>query len=405
MTPSSSTSARPVPYPPLFYAMVGWPTRVMDGGTGIYWMRFTSVAAAAALAGLALTSLRRRLGPALAWATVVAAITPEVAYLAGSVNPNGLEIAGALALWAGLAAVLGDRIRSIPVRRTDVVACVAGAVALGLTRSLGPLFTIFVTGAMIVAHGRPGLAQLRDRTFQRLLGAIAAVVVVGGAWVAASGHLGSVPGGAVDPNSSVLEQLVERIDDWIQQMIALFGWVDTGPVLTAVWAWLAIVVVLVGTAWLTGRSWLAGCTVILTVIVALTPVVLQYPGADDQGIAWQGRYGLALAVGIPVLAAMTIAQYGTATMRARLPNLVVALAVVGHISAFATAMRRYAVGLTGPIRFWDVEGAWDPPFGNLAVLAASVVAALALFAVVHGAGREPRLPDDVRSPSGTAADL
>lgn len=367
------------PYPPSFYALVGWPTRIVPAGSGVYLMRLTSVALCVALVALALASLRRVAGDALAFTAVTAAITPEVLYLAGSVNPNGLEIVGGLALWAGLTAVVRHRLRTRPVRRLDVVTTVAGAAALALTRSLGPLFTLAVVAAVLVAHGRGVIALRRDRAVLGVIAAIGAIVVVGSAWVVTSGHLGSVPGARPEPGRSIAEQLVARTDDWAEQMVAVFGWLDTGPVQLAVWSWLAILAVLVGGVWLLVRSWLGIAAVLLVPIVALTPVVLQYPGADDQGIAWQGRYALALAVGIPVLAAVALADAGVPELIGRrLAVLVGALAAVAHIASFATAMRRYAVGLDGALRFWQADAAWAPPLGNLLTLVLFVVAALAL---------------------------
>ncbi len=395
------------PYPPAFYALVGWPTRLVSAPLGVHLMRLTSVAACAALVALALHALRRRAGDALAFVAVTAALTPQVGYLAGSVNPNGLEIVGALALWAGLAAVLGARLEAratvvdggapdepaaptaaARLRAGDVAAAIAGAATLGLSRSLGPLFTLAIVAAVVVAHGRPVLSLRRDRAVLGVLACIGAIVALGAAWVVTSGHLSSVPGGAPEPGRSLLEQLLARIDDWTQQMIAVFGWLDTGPVLTSVWAWLAMLAAVLALVWVGVRSWMATCTLALVPLVALAPVVLQYPGADEQGIAWQGRYGLALAVGIPVLSALALAGAGGRAPAApagghvvgRLAVAVGALAAIAHVAAFATAMRRYAVGVFGPLRFWRVDGAWAPPLGNLVTLALFVVLSVALAA-------------------------
>ena len=368
------------PYPPLFYALVGWPSRLMPADVGVYAMRLVSATLCLGLAALALLTLRPRVGDALAFVAVTVALTPEVGYLAGSVNPNGLEILGGLALWAGLATAIGHRLDDEPVPGVVTAAALAGAAGLAITRSLGPMFTVAVVAAVVVAAGRPVLRLRRDRSTLRLLGGVGGLTALGAAWVVRSGHLSSVPGGTPETGKPIIEQLVERIDDWTQQMVAVFGWLDTGPVLTSVWAWLAIITALMTVVWIGGRSWLRTCTVLLVPIVALSPVVLQYPGADDQGIAWQGRYGLALAMGIPVLAVLALAgRRFEASQAARLATLVATLAAIAHIASFATAMRRYSVGLQGPLRFWRAPGAWAPPFGNLALLVLFTLAATALL--------------------------
>ncbi|MEX0846486.1 MAG: DUF2142 domain-containing protein [Ilumatobacteraceae bacterium] len=386
------------PYPPTFYALVGWPTRFVRAEVGIYLMRLTSAALCLGLAALALHSLRRRVGDILALVAVTVALTPEVGYLAGSVNPNGLEILGGLAMWAGLAAAVGHRLAHEAVPRLTTVTALAGAAGLALTRSLGPFFAAAVAAAVIVAHGRPVLTLRRDRTLLRLLGGIGALVVAGTTWVLYSGHLSSVPGGAPQTGTSVMQQLVERIDDWAQQMVAVFGWLDTGPVLTTVWAWLAIVAGLVTVVWVTGRSWLGTCTVLLVGIVAITPVIIQYPGAAEQGIAWQGRYGLALAMGIPVFAVLALAERSRPLAEhARLVTFVTALAAIGQVAGFATAMRRYAVGLPGPLRFWKTPGAWSPPLGNLLTLVLFTGVCFATVGVAVAVG-------SISRQNGTAAD-
>lgn len=371
------------PYPPLFYAAVGWPSRLFDASVGVYVMRLVSAAACAALTSLALIALRRRVGPRLAFVAVTVAVTPELAFLAGSVNPNGLELAGALACWAGLASATSDAADGREMRRVDVVAALAGTVGLALSRSLGPFFTVAVVAAVLVAHGRSAPRLLRCASIVRLLAAMATIVVLGLAWVVQSGHLSSVPGGEIDHSRSLVQQLLEHTDDWVQQMVAVFGWLDTGPVLPAVWAWLAALSVVFGLVWLFVRGWRAAWTLLLVPIVVLTPVVIQYPGAAEQGIAWQGRYGLALGVGLPVMAVIALGPTNlTAELRTRLVGAVALFAIVGHTSSAYTSMRRYAVGMSGPVRFWAAPGAWAPPLGHGLLLAALVatMAALALSA-------------------------
>ena len=83
-------------YPPTYYAAVGWATLVDTGRNGVYLARLVSAAISAAFLATAfacaLTSARHRV---LALGVVLAA-TPMTLFLAGSINPNGLEIAAAV---------------------------------------------------------------------------------------------------------------------------------------------------------------------------------------------------------------------------------------------------------------------------------------------------------------------
>ena len=106
-------------YPPLYYLLVGWPSRLLAPQPAIYAMRMIGALLAAALLASGLASAtqigRRRLvvtGAALA-------LTPMALYLAGVVNPNGLEIAGAFCLWLAALDLLACADRSSPGARPD----------------------------------------------------------------------------------------------------------------------------------------------------------------------------------------------------------------------------------------------------------------------------------------------
>ena len=381
------------PYPPLFYALVGWPSRILPSASGVYLMRIASAAVCTALAALALGTLRRRVGPRLAFVAVTLAITPEVAFLAGSVNPNGLEVLGALACWAGFASIADALAADECVSRLDLVTTLTGTAGLALTRSLGPLLTIAVVGVVLISHGRGARALLGKRPMPRVLTGIGAIAVLGAAWVVTSGHLSAVPGEAVQPGRSVLLQLVGRIDDWIRQMIAVFGWLETGPVRSAVWAWLIALGAMMLMVLKFGRGWRARSPLLLMVAVAFAPVIIQYPGAASQGIAWQGRYGLALAVGLPVMAALALGRIPlSAAWQHRLLAGIAVLALTGQTTSFFTALHRYAVGASGRLVFWSAPKAWSPPVGSIPVMALFVASMTALVIAAMSTTSETQRP-------------
>src|SRR5690606_39170039 len=141
------------------------------------------------------------------------------------------------------------------------------------------------------------------------------------------------------------------------------------------------------------------------------PVAAQYRGAPTQGLAWQGRYTLPIAVGIPLLA--VVALDGRRAVRAITPRVTATVAVLtasASPAAFHWALRRYTTGATGSLRI--TAGAWQPPGGSLLLLLAMAAIAAASVAVVvlarPGRGTADRSTDDRWSDGGddaTSADL
>ncbi|HZJ25706.1 MAG TPA: DUF2142 domain-containing protein [Acidimicrobiia bacterium] len=91
-------------YSPWYFLIEGVPTLALSGKPVVYLMRFMSAAMCAALIASALVSAQR-LGR---WAVVgtMFALTPMVFYLGGAVNPNGVEITSAIAIWSSVAALV-----------------------------------------------------------------------------------------------------------------------------------------------------------------------------------------------------------------------------------------------------------------------------------------------------------
>ncbi|MGZ4717130.1 MAG: DUF2142 domain-containing protein, partial [Acidimicrobiales bacterium] len=94
-------------YPPLYYLLVGWPSRVLAPQPAIYAMRMIGALLAAALLASGLASATRITRRRLVVTGAALALTPMALYLAGVVNPNGLEIAGAFCLWLAALDLLG----------------------------------------------------------------------------------------------------------------------------------------------------------------------------------------------------------------------------------------------------------------------------------------------------------
>lgn len=384
-----STTTYDGAFPPSFYALVGWPTQLQAGRRGFYGMRLVAAALSAALLASALLALDRVLPRALAVFGVAAATTPMVFFLAGSVNPSGLEISAAVALWAHVLAISSwpSHRPSLRLPTSLIVGLAASGGLLTLSRFLSPGFA-FLIGvlALTAATGTWSTLRslLRDR---RLLVAVAVVGIcaVGGLALTLStgalqGLSGGVPHGVDNPWLATLG----LSSDFLRQMLGWFGWLDTPTSPVTEIGWLLVIGALLGVATVVGkgRTVLALlATILLTVVV---PVVIQAPRLLQYGLTWQGRHGLPLAVGVPLLAVFAAGQRVTTQTGNGLRRLAIAgvsvIAVV-QVHALWWALHRYVVGLHSRL-LGLTGGRWQPPAGSLFWLAIMTVFGVALVAFV-----------------------
>jgi hypothetical protein len=372
-------------HPPSYYAVVGVASWVWRAGPGVvYLMRFLSVLMSAAFIATALTALRRTSVPRVAAIGVLFAVTPMVLFVGSSVNPNGPEIAAAIAVWVCglvLASQASEKIDNRLVTATGIAGCV-----LALSRQLGPLW-LSIMGITIAVFGSwDALRALARSGWARIWAAlIAAFCVAQIGWNVVVGSLGYTryPNAPKNiPTSDIARFTVGSLFDRYKQLIGYFGWLDTpSPALTYV-LWTAGVgfVVLAALAWARRRQAVALLVVIGATVVL--PLVLESAVYGDAGgPAWQGRYALPLAVGVPIVAAMAMASSERGRQLAE-PRLFVGagvVLVVAHILAFAQNLRRYTVGYDGEIQYWK-NPEWSPPLSPLIVTIAYALLVTAFVA-------------------------
>jgi hypothetical protein len=372
-------------YPPPYYAVVGVASWLHHPGSGVvYLMRFLSVLIMAALIATTITALRRAALPRVVAVGVLFAVTPMVLFLSSSVNPSGPEIAAAVALWV-CGVVLVSHAREGIDNRLVAAAGIAGSV-LALSRQFGPLWIALIGITLAVFGGGEAIRALARSNRARFWAAV--IVVCSAAQVAWTVMVGALritqlTNAPTDiPTSYIWRSTVGSMLDRYKQMIALFGWLDTpAPALTYV-LWTAGIgfLVLVALAFAMRRP-LAALLVVLaaTVVVPLTIETAQY--GNQGGLTWQGRYGLPLAVGVPIVAAMAIASSKRGRQIAE-PRVFIGagvMLVVAHILAFAQNLRRYTVGYDGEIQYWR-HPKWSPPLSPLIVTIAYALLVTAFVA-------------------------
>jgi hypothetical protein len=382
-------------YPPLYYVLVGWPGRLFPRELGVYLMRLVSAAVGALFLAWAVRALQTALRPALAVAAVLVAVTPMTLFLAGSVNPSGFEICTAIALWAHLVALARRAERGAAhLSRRLLVGLFVSGTALALTRPLSGPFVGLIVVLAAVGISWPTLVELaRNRRVQITFAGLVATSVLALGMVVATGMAsGKIAGGApFPPGSNHWFLIIGSTPAYVQQMIGVFGWLDTPSSNLTLMVWLGIVFVLIGGS-LMLTPLRRNVSLLATLVASLAlPVVLQAPLTGSSSLIWQGRYTLPVAAGIPLLA-MSGIDRGAELLPGLARRLAVILAVlvaVMNVHALWWNLHRYTVGLTDP-GLNILRGKWQPPGGSVLWLA--LMAAVGVFAVVIVATAPTRSP-------------
>jgi len=144
------------------------------------------------------------------------------------------------------------------------------------------------------------------------------------------------------------------------------GWGETLPPAGTFIIWTMVIAAILTLALLT-------CNRHQIVIIAATmataigvPFLIDFGGAAVRGnpLVWQGRHGMALAVGIPIIAAFAIDYPALARRLNRVACTLGCLLALATALAFWSSLRRYTVGASGPLSFW-VHPEWTPPVSPL----------------------------------------
>jgi hypothetical protein len=380
-------------YPALYYLLVGWPSRlIMSPDGAVYAMRLVSDVLSPVFLSLALALvLADRARGWLPLIGVAVALTPQVIFLASVVNPAGLAISAALCLWtAGLSLCRSRRraprtgadveVVAIAGRDNDQRSCdeggvsdralllivVVSALVEAFSVALAPLWVAVTGVALIGAASAVSRSRLwRDRDVRLA----AAVVVLGlaaaGALVVRNGSLAvmgssrKVAAGTSFP--VVLVHALSWLPAYIGQAVGAMGWLETRPPLLTYAIWGALLLGIALAALRFGSRRMRSVLVSCGAVGLLAPVLIPASRARALGsIVWEGKDGMELWVGLPLLAACAGARWWSEHPR----TARAALGAVGaaQFAAFLGALHRYTVGLHGP---WDmvqtVAQGWSPP--------------------------------------------
>ena len=361
-------------YPPLYYLAVGLPSLLTTGGSVLLWMRLAGDLVNALFLTAGFRMLARTARPWWAIFGGAVAVTPMVLFIASVVNPSGLELCSAFALWGSM--LMWVRAGEGAPVRAAVVWSTVSAVVFESTRGLSPVFLVATVAAIAVVAGRRRIRQLVRLRETWVAGAVAGGFgVLALAWVLLAGALRLARVGAVpaDVTTSAIIHAALFKNRQFPPFVGSFGWLDT-PVpwwVDDVWK-VAVVCLVVGV--IAVRAWrpllVMGLLVIGTVVIPTIGDVLQ---ARSIGMVSQARYILPLAIGAAIVAGVSI------TWRGRWARLAAAVGLVclgiGQLGGFLLALRRYRFGLGSAV---PTPAEWAPPLGATTLIVVFVAALLGL---------------------------
>ena len=363
-------------YPPLYYLAVGLPSLVTTGGSMLLWMRLAGDLVTALFLTIGIKMLARTVRPSWAIFGGVAAMTPMVLFIGAVINPSGLEICSAFALWCSLLAWVRPG-AGVPLRPAVVWSTVS-AVVFESTRGLSPAFMAATVVAVAVLAGWPAVRQLARLRETRAAGAVVVIFgVLAVAWVLLAGALRLSRTTVVPADMSTIAIVRAALSKNRQFLpfVGNFGWLDTPAPWWVVDIWkVAAVCLVVGVV--ATRAWRS---LIVMALVAVGTVVIPAIGdvleARSIGMVSQARYILPLAIGVALVAGVSIEWRGPWTRPVATVGMV--FLAIGQLGGFLRALRRYRFGL-GPAV--PTPAVWVPPLGATVLIVVFVGALLAMLA-------------------------
>ena len=306
-------------YNPVYYAVIGVPARVFAGASVDYAMRIVSAALCAIGIAVSIGALHgTRAGPWMRFGLLVG-LTPVLVYSTILPAPNAIEMVAALCLWTALLSL--DRTDpGLRVRRLLLAVATGGASILALVRLLGPMWLGLI---VIAVAGVLGLRRIVTLVRRDLLGCLVATATVLAAtglgiwWTLNAGLTG--PSEEPVPSDPLgVDTWVAQVVVWTAQTVGAFPFRDQPAPIGVYGLYFLVVVpfVAVGIVRSHGRRRVA--LVLLILAAAALPLFVTLLTFSEQGVIWQGRYGLPLIVGIPIVAGMMVDRGESFAPRARL---------------------------------------------------------------------------------------
>lgn len=351
-------------YNPLYYFIVGLPSLLPAGEYTVYLMRLVSALLASFLAAQAIRTIAEIRRSHWLLIGAIASMTPMVFYLSSAINPQSVEIMGALTLWLTLLATLRDPQPHLLTRRLARITI--ATVLFVNARGLGPVYLLIIIVAAIAVSPRVNLvAVIKERRSWPYIAMCGIGSIIAVIWIFTEGSL-PIGKTVINPEyvgRNIILITAGQTSEYLEGMFGVFGWLDT-----RLPGWLLFMIaghitvsVLAGFALGSWRSRLviAG----LAALVIVLPVAAQFMQAKYLGIFWQGRYALPLAMGVPILAGFAMLKPSEQIplwINRRILGMVLTVWTGIQIASFGVNLHRYVNGFNGSW-YQILPSSWLPP--------------------------------------------
>jgi len=377
-------------YPPLFYAVEGAVLRAttaadLSGPGVLYGARLAAAVLSWLALGFGVFLLSKRFPARVVMLSTLLAFPATAWFLAGSVNPNGLEIAAGFLLAAGVLSLRVDH--TVGARTvTAVLAVPLGTLLLAWSRPLSWVWASLILAVLLVPTRDSDGVSWRKRLPARRLGPIVfpttiLILVSAVVWFGYALQIRASEESAAQVKRAAwtgvkaiggVILLLLHSGTIISEQIGMFGWLDTPLPPLALISWVSVAGVAVA-IWAVGRNtlvprWSVGAVLGLAYLAALLDEFIGTWG-------WQGRYLLPVTAAVWVLAVpgLTNGLERLAALRRLVPWMLVVLMAVNALSVvwflfrnvygFKTLGRRVP---EAPLPLGAPS--WTPPLGQGVVL-------------------------------------
>lgn len=387
---------------PVFYALTGLPSLVLDGDKALYAMRGVNSLLCAAMFGFLFLALSQLARPRWSYFAAFVSVTPMVFFLGGTLNPNGLEPAATGSLLASLTVLCSravDRVRMIEL----LAIVVLSTIMLTSTRNISLLWVVMAVVVALLFARRAIVMRLLRRPAIWVTVGLAALVCVAEFIYFIRPSVVAQPqqfSGAGTSFRDGLLYMIQHTFDYASGWVGLFGWVDTPAPSFVLIVWAALMLGLVLAALILAASVRRFAVILLLVALVLVPAIAQAAVITNAGFIWQGRYTLAIVIALILASGMALDRCGFGIPAAPLRKVAtfgIWLMAFGQVFAFVVTIKRYVVGDSAYLSTLFRTPQWQPPGSwlMLTVLFTIVMAGAAIVAVkaLHGVDRRftPRI--------------
>ena len=161
---------------------------------------------------------------------------------------------------------------------------------------------------------------------------------------------------------------------YVVQAIGAMGWLETRPPLLTYLIWGLLLLVVSMTALRFGSQRMRSVLLAFGTVCLVVPTLITASQARAlKSIVWEGKDGMPLWVGLPILAVGASATWWSE--HPRMGHGLIGAAGVAQFAAFLGALHRYTVGAHGPwTMISSVTDGWSPPLPALLLVGLYTVA-------------------------------